>query len=291
MGTVAIVGVGLIGGSIGRTLRARGLADRVVGVGRSAERLAEAKRLGVIDEGETDLAAGVRGADVVVVCTPVDQVARDVLSVSRAGGPDVLVTDAGSTKGAIVSAVEADPEALRVFVAAHPIAGSERSGVAESRAGLFDGRACVLTPTARTPADRLARARAFWESLGMVLLEMAPEEHDRALALTSHLPHVTAAALAATIPEALLPLAAGAYRDCTRVAAADASLWAAIFRANREPLAEALASYRAELDRFAIALFEEDPEALASWWGRARAHRLAFVEGAAGGVVGGEPKA
>lgn len=278
MGTVAIVGVGLIGGSIGRTLRARGLADRVVGIGRSAERLAEAKRLGAIDEGETDLAAGVRGADVVVVCTPVDRVAADVQLAARASGPDVLVTDAGSTKGAIVSAVEADPEARRVFVAAHPIAGSERSGVAAARLGLFDDRACVLTPTSRTPADRLARARAFWESLGMVLFELSPEEHDRAMAMTSHLPHVTAAALAATVPASLLPLAAGAYRDCTRVAGAESGLWTAIFRANREPLAEALASYRAELDRFADLLASDDPAALDSWWSVARDRRRAFGE-------------
>lgn len=278
MSNVAIVGVGLIGGSIGRTLRARGLADRVVGVGRSAERLAEAQRLGAIDEGETDLAAGVRGADVVVVCTPVDRVAEDVRLVAKASGRDVLVTDAGSTKGAIVSAVESDPDARQVFVAAHPIAGSERSGVAEARLGLFDGRACILTPTPSTPTDRLARARAFWESLGMVLFEMSPQEHDHALALTSHLPHVAASALAATVPASLLPLAAGAYRDCTRVAGAEAGLWTAIFRANRVPLAAALALYRAELDRFAELLAADDPSAMDSWWGVGRDRRRAFGE-------------
>lgn len=282
LGTVAIVGVGLIGGSIGRTLRARGLADRVVGIGRSAERLAEAERLGAIDEGVTDLAAGVAGAEVVVVCTPVDRVAEDVRRVAHAAGPDVLITDAGSTKAAIVAAVERDPEACRAFVAAHPIAGSERSGVGEARVGLFDGRACAITPTPRTPADRLSRARRFWESLGMVLVELSPEAHDQALARTSHLPHVTASALAATVPPELLPLAAGAYRDATRVAGADGSLWAAIFRANRAPLLQAMAAYRAELDRFAVALETDDPEALAACWERGRIHRSAFADGVNG---------
>jgi prephenate dehydrogenase len=281
LGTVAIVGVGLIGGSIGRTLRARGLADRVVGIGRDAGRLAEARRLGAIDEGTTDAAGGVAGAEVVVVCTPVDRVAEDVRRAARVAGPEALITDAGSTKAAIVAAVEADPEARRRFVAAHPIAGSERSGVAAARAGLFDGRACVLTPTARTPADQLSRARAFWESLGSVVYEMAPEAHDHALALTSPLPHVAAAALAASVPVGLLPLAAGAYRDGTRVAGADASLWTAIFLANREPLADAIGAYRAELDRFAAALQAGDAAALSAWWERARAHRRAFADGRA----------
>jgi prephenate dehydrogenase len=281
--TVAIVGVGLIGGSIGKTLRARGLADRVVGIGRDAGRLADAQRFGAIDAGTTDLAEGVAGAgvEVVVVCTPVDRVAEDVRRAARAAGPDVLVTDAGSTKAAIVAAAEADPEAARVFVAAHPIAGSERSGAAAARVGLFDGRACAITPTARTPADRLARARAFWEALGSVVYELSPEAHDHALALTSHLPHAAAAALAASVPVGLLPLAAGAYRDGTRVAGADASLWTAIFLANRGPLADALAAYRGELDRFAAALAAGDAAALSAWWDRARAHRQAFAHGRA----------
>src|SRR5262249_22685474 len=136
----------------------------------------------------------------------------------------VLVTDGGSTKRAILDAVERHEPSRRVFVGAHPLAGSERSGVRAARVGLFDGRVCVLTPTPQTSRDRLEQARAFWSDLGCRLVEMSPEAHDDALALPSPLPHAVAAALAASVPPELLPLAAGAYRDGTRVAAADPDL-------------------------------------------------------------------
>lgn len=274
--TVAIVGVGLIGGSVGLALRARGLADRVVGIGRNPERLERAQRLGAIDEATTDPVFGVAGASVAVICTPVDRIARDAIQAAADGPDDLLVTDAGSTKGAIVAAVEDDPRGRFVFVGAHPIAGSERQGAAHARSDLFDGRACVLTPTARTPEDRLHRARLFWEALGCRVTTMGPAEHDHALARTSHLPHAVAAALAATIPIELLGLAAGAYRDGTRVAAAEAALWAGIFLENRLPVLDALASFRDQLTRFEAALTSADRDALRRFWEAARARRLAF---------------
>jgi len=273
---VAIIGVGLIGGSIGLALRARGLAGRVVGVGRDRARLEEARRLGAIDEPSTDLAEGVAGADVVVACTPVTRIVADILDASRLGPASALVTDAGSTKRRIVEAVEADPRGLAAFVGAHPIAGSERQGVAHARADLFDGRACVLTPTARTPADRLDRARAFWSSLGCRVFEVDPTEHDARLARTSHLPHAVAAALAASVPPDLLPLAAGAYRDGTRVAGADAALWAGIFRENRRPVLDALDAFEGHLARFRAALEADDAASLLAWWDEARANRDRF---------------
>lgn len=279
---MAIVGVGLIGGSIGLALRARGLADRVVGIGRNPRTLAEARRVGAIDEATTDPEQGVRGADVAVICIPVDRIARDAIRAAADGPDDLLVTDAGSTKAAIVEAVEADPRGRRAFVGGHPIAGSERQGVAHARADLFEGRACVLTPTGRTAADRLGRARRFWESIGCRVTEMAPADHDRALAQTSHLPHAVAAALAAAVPVELLGLAAGAYRDGTRVAAADAGLWAGIFLDNREAVLDALAAFRDQLGRLEAALDAADEDALRRLWEAARTRRLAF--GPAGDV-------
>ena len=275
-GTVTIIGVGLIGGSIGLALRARRRAKRVVGVGRNSEALEEARRLGAIDEGTTDLAEGVADADVAVVCTPVTRIAADAIAAATAGPDGILVTDAGSTKRGIVEAVESDPRGLAAFVGAHPIAGSERKGVAYAQAGLFEGRACVLTPTARTPADRLRRARSFWEGLGCRLSEMGPARHDESLAFTSHLPHAVAAALAGAIPVDLLPLAAGAYRDGTRVAGSDADLWTGIFLGNRRPLLEAIGEFQNRLADLKKALIDADADAIRAWWAEARDRRGRF---------------
>jgi prephenate dehydrogenase len=274
--TVAIVGVGLIGGSIGKALRERGLARRIVGVGRSQASLDEAIRVGVIDEGTTSLGVGVINADVVVVCTPVSEIAQHVRQAACDAPAGVLVTDAGSTKRIIVESIESTPRAREVFVGAHPIAGSERKGPAYSDADLFQNRVCVITPTAQTPPDRYDRAKSFWERLGCRIVTLTPTEHDEALALTSHLPHVVASALAAAIPENCLPLAGGAYRDGTRVAASDAALWSSIFLANRGPLLDALAQFETEIASFRHALERGDPEAIGAWWGSGRNRRARF---------------
>ena len=279
--TVAIVGVGLIGGSVGLALRARGLARRVIGIGRDEARLDQARRLGAIDEGTTDIAHGADGADIAVVCTPVDRVAEDVRRLAEFGRDDLLITDAGSTKARIVEAVERHPSARTRFVGAHPIAGSERQGADYARADLFRDRPCVLTPTPRTPGERLERARQFWTSLGMKVTLLDPIEHDQALALTSHLPHAVAAALGAVVPVELLGLAGGAYRDVTRVAAADASLWTAIFRDNRRAMLDALAMYRDRIDALNFALMADDAASIRAWWDAGRVRRAAFHDDAA----------
>jgi prephenate dehydrogenase len=276
IGSVAIVGVGLIGGSVGLALRERGLAERVIGVGRDATRLAVAERTGALDSWTTDLARCAAEADVVVVCTPVTQIARDAVRTAECGPEHLLVTDAGSTKRAIVEAVERHPRGRAMFVGAHPIAGSERKGVAFARGDLFEGRVCVLTPTERTARDRIDRACAFWSGLGCRVVEMEPKAHDEALAFTSHLPHAVAAALAATVPAEYIHLGAGAYRDGTRVANADAALWAPIFRENRAAVQNALALFHEELAAFEAALESDDPAALRDWWAKAQSRRGLF---------------
>jgi prephenate dehydrogenase len=273
LGTVAIIGVGLIGGSIGRALRARGLAERVIGIGRDQARLDKAKHLGAIDITATDVAQGVKSADVAVVCTPVSRVAADLCAAALAGPSAMLLTDAGSTKQTIVDAVERDERGRTMYVGAHPIAGSERQGAAHARDDLFDGRACVLTPTQNTPPDRVGRARGFWSGLGCRIVEASPEEHDKALALTSHLPHVVAAALTATVPAEMLPLTAGAYRDGTRVASSDAGLWTAIFLQNRDALLHALDTYQTQINDFRLLLTTRDADALREWWESFKARR------------------
>lgn len=277
-GTVAIVGVGLIGGSIGRTIREREPGTRVVGIGRSASRLAEAVDHGAIDCGTTDLAEGVADARVVVVCTPVTEIAHTVRQVAAFGPREKLITDAGSTKRRIVEEIEADTTASDLFVGAHPIAGSHRQGVAFANPRLFEGRVCVLTPTPSTSASALEIARSFWSGLGCRLIEMDPKHHDQTLALTSHLPHVVAAALAASVPTTALDLAAGAYRDVTRVAAADGALWSAIFRENQPPLLDAIEQFERELSRLKSALVAADDDAIQTWWNIGRARREEFEE-------------
>lgn len=276
LGRVAVVGVGLIGGSIGMALRERKLASSVVGVGRNLKTLERARALGAIDEATTDLPKGVAEADAIVLCTPVDRIIGDAQRVADAAPKTALITDAGSTKRRIVEAVERLPKAVGAFVGAHPLAGSDRSGAAFARADLFQGRVCVLTPTPRTPTDRLRLAREFWAALGCRILEMGPSEHDEVVAYTSHLPHALAASLASTVPADWLPLAAGAFRDCTRVAGADTDLWTAIFRENRGPLMTSIGKLQDRLATLKYALMNDDEESIRRWWEDARARRALF---------------
>ncbi len=276
LGRVAVVGVGLIGGSIGMALRERGLATTVVGVGRNPRALERARDRGVIDEPTTDLPRGVAEADVVVVCTPVDRIVDDARRVADAAPKTALITDAGSTKRRIVESVDRLPRLAERFVGAHPMSGSERSGADFARADLFQNRVCVLTPTSQTPAEKLRAAREFWSSLGCRILEMGPSEHDEVVAHTSHLPHAVAASLAAAVPADWLPLAAGAFRDCSRVAGADADLWTAIFRENRGPLMTAIAKFQDRLATLKYALMNDDEESIRRWWEEARGRRALF---------------
>src|SRR6476661_9795137 len=190
--SLAIVGVGLIGGSVGLAAKARAAARRVVGVGRNPETLARTRELGAVDEFTTDLAVGVRSADVVVFCSPVDLIARQARQAAQSAMPGALFTDAGSTKGTIVRELYGKlPDHVR-FVGAHPLAGSERQGAEHASAELFAGRVCVLTPTANSDPRAVERATQFWQALGCIVKRLTPEEHDLALATTSHLPHFIA---------------------------------------------------------------------------------------------------
>ena len=277
-GTVVIVGVGLIGGSIGLAIRARNVARRVVGVDPDPARLEQGLRLGAIDGVANDLKTGLVEAEVAVICTPVTATVSLVLEASRLGPDSILIIDVGSTKARIVAEVEADSLARSRFVGCHPIAGSERQGVEHSRADLFQGRTSVLTLSDRTPLDRVERARIFWTALGSNVVEVDPKVHDDQLAMTSHLPHFIASALASTVPPELSAMAAGAYRDGTRVADADASLWAGIFLDNRQSVLEALSAFEGEFHSFQQALLAQDHDRLVSWWDRGRGRRSAFLD-------------
>ena len=263
--TVAIVGVGLIGGSIGLALRDRKLARKIVGVGRRQNSLDAARKIGAIDHGVTNLAAGVAEAQLVIVSTPVDTVAERVIQAMAAAPPAALITDVGSTKESIVSMVDA-ALATRLsgprFVGSHPLAGDHRTGAEHARADMFDGRIVVVTPSEATRPAAVTEISGFWQGLGANVITMKPARHDAALAITSHLPHVAAVALAAATPMELLRLTASGWRDTTRVAGADPKLWQAIFAANRQHVLDAIDLLDQTLDNLRETLEQGDYESL-----------------------------
>jgi prephenate dehydrogenase len=251
---LTIVGVGLIGGSIGLAAKKRGLAVRIRGVGRDAAKLDTARKLGAIDDCHLELHEAVRDADLVVFCTPVSRIATQIHQAADHCRAGTLLTDAGSTKRDLVQAVEANLSPNVRFVGAHPLAGSEKKGADFADADLFVDRWTVLTPTEKTPVTAVEEARSFWQSLGSRVRLMSPEDHDRALALTSHLPHLVAAALAGILPENMRDLTATGFRDTTRVAGGDPEVWTPIFQHNRAAVLSALVQLVDRLDKFRQAL-------------------------------------
>jgi prephenate dehydrogenase len=265
--TVAIIGVGLIGGSIGLALRERKLARRIIGIGRRKSSLDSALARGCVTEITTSIARGVKQAELVVVCTPVESIAEHVAEAARHLPEGSIITDAGSTKAEIVSKAEvalADRSPTHMpFVGSHPLAGSEKNGPQAAAADLLVDRVVVVTKSEVSDHDVVDTVEEFWQSLGARVVRMSPAEHDAALARTSHLPHLLASALAAATPEELLPLTATGWQDTTRIAAGDAELWRQILLTNRGPTLMALADFETVLSRFRAALEAADGSLLA----------------------------
>jgi prephenate dehydrogenase len=260
--TVAIIGVGLIGGSIGMALRERGLAERVIGIGRRQTSLRTARRVGAVTNTTVELDKGVAEADLVVVCSPVGLIVDHVRRAAAASPEGTLITDAGSTKQMIVSALDNGLPRRCRFLGSHPLAGSEKSGAAHARADLFEGRVAILTPTKNTTGQDYDALEHFWSSLGSVVIQMPPDEHDRALALSSHLPHAVAAALAVTLPERYFRLSGSGFADTTRVAGGDAPLWQQIFSQNRENVLTAMDEFERQLAALRSAIQSDDSAAV-----------------------------
>ncbi|MDD5556758.1 MAG: prephenate dehydrogenase [bacterium] len=278
-GKITIVGLGLIGGSVGLAARRRRLAARVVGLVRRRESVREAARLGVADEATLDPAAALRGADVVILAVPVGSIAGVAALVRPHLAPRCLVTDAASVKRPVVARLERAFPGGAHFVGAHPIAGSERSGMAAARPDLFEGSVCIITPTPRTDRGALRSAQAFWEGLGARVVRMSPVRHDRIMAAVSHLPHLVAAALVNSVAGGLgcgspaLGFAGTGFRDTTRIAAGPPAMWSEILIANRGHILRAARSFRRELDRVVSMLEEADGAGLDRRLGRAAAAR------------------
>ncbi len=251
-GTLAVIGLGQIGGSLAAAVKAHGLPYRVRAWDRRAASLGMGAERGWVDEVAAGAAEAVQGADLVVLAAPVSAVRRLLGEVAPALRPGQVVTDVGSTKGSIVAeAGRVLPEGVR-FVGGHPIAGTERSGIEAADPRLFDARPCVLTPVATTPEEAVGRVSELWSGVGARVVTMDPEAHDRVFAWVSHLPHVLAYTLTWTVLERLddraLGLAGPSLRDWTRVVGSPPALWRDICLENRESLAAVIREFEAELE-------------------------------------------
>lgn len=274
--TVAIVGVGLIGGSIGMALRQRNLAKNVVGIGRRQASLRTARRVEAVTHTTIDLNKGVSEAELVIVCTPVGQIINHVRQAALHCPERVLITDAGSAKHSIVEALDSGLGRGCRFLGSHPLAGSEKTGATFASGDLFEGRVAILTPTKNTRAEDYDLLEDFWQSLGSVVVKMSPEEHDEALAMTSHLPHIAAAALAVTLPEKLFRLTGTGMLDTTRIAAGDPELWREILAMNRNNVLAALEQYGAKLAALHAALRDDNQDEILRFLTLAKKNRDAL---------------
>ncbi len=250
---LAIIGVGLIGGSFARALREAGAVRSVVGIDRSRLNLEEALSLGICDEITQDPASGVRGADLVFISVPVCAIPGIVAEIAPVLAPGCIVTDGGSVKAAIVGECEALMPSGSFFVGGHPIAGTEHTGAAASFATLYRGRRCILTPTERTDAGSLDLVAGLWRLAGADVCFMEPGHHDRIFAEISHLPHMAAYALVHAVGTAdvegenVLSYTAGGFRDFTRIASSDPAMWRDIALMNREALLHSIDGFSTSL--------------------------------------------
>ncbi len=283
----AVVGVGLIGASLALAIRERKLAGEIVGVDRDADVLARAKEIGVIDESETDLVKGVKGAGLIVLSTPVGAIAKVAGALAAAADDGALIIDVGSVKGVVAEAAKAMPDRL-YFVPSHPVAGTEQSGPEAGFASLFQDRWCILTPLEREDAAYKAaveRAAALWAGVGAQVEIMGAAHHDLALAVTSHLPHLIAFTLVGAADDVesvaageVIKYSAGGFRDFTRIAASDPIMWRDVFLTNKDAVLEVLGRFSEELAVMQRAIRWGDGKALEDAFARGRSLRRAIVE-------------
>ncbi|MBF2760042.1 MAG: prephenate dehydrogenase/arogenate dehydrogenase family protein [Ectothiorhodospiraceae bacterium AqS1] len=279
---LCIIGTGLIGGSLARDLKRLRAVGEVVGSSRKVANLERALALGVIDRFDPDPAAAARSADMIVLAVPLGAMASVLERLRAAGGIDegAVITDVGSAKSCVMEAANAalSPRLLARFVPAHPIAGTEHSGVESSIEGLFERRRVILTPVAATDPDAQSQVRAMWERVGAEVIEMDLERHDEILALTSHLPHL----LAYTLVDALgrhpdhaeiFRYCAGGFYDFTRIASSDPQMWHDICLANKDAVVEALSLFRGDLDHLIDAVQQGRGETIHSVFARAKSIR------------------
>jgi cyclohexadieny/prephenate dehydrogenase len=282
---IALIGFGLIGGSIARAAREQGLAKEIVTTARSAKTRARITELGIVDRVVETNAEAASGADLVILCIPVGACGAVAAEISSHLKPGAIISDVGSVKAAVVKDMAPHLTAGVHFVPAHPVAGTEHSGPDSGFAELFINRWCILTPPEGTDASATEKLRAFWAALGAKVEIMTPEHHDLVLAITSHLPHLIAYTIVGTADELaqvtsseVIKFSAGGFRDFTRIAASDPTMWRDVFLANKEAVLEMLGTFNEDLSKLTRAIRRNDGEALFEHFTRTRAIRRGIVE-------------
>ncbi len=282
---VALVGIGLIGSSLARAVRHGGLATTIAISSRSEKTLARARELGLGDVYEQDAAEAVRDADLVIVSVPVGASGAVAKVIAAGLKPGAIVTDVGSTKASVIAQMQPHLPDTVHFIPGHPIAGTEDSGPDAGFADLFEGRWCILTPLPDTDVDALARLSAFWEGCGAMVDRMDPEHHDMVLAIVSHLPHIiaynivgTADDLEAVTKSEVIKYSASGFRDFTRLAASDPTMWRDVCLHNSDAILEMLARFSEDLSALQRAIRWGDGEKLFEMFTRTRAIRRSIIE-------------
>ena len=277
---ITLVGVGLLGGSIGLAAKQRGVAGHVFGLVRREESIAECLAAGVVDEATLDIAEAVADADLVILCTPVGEMGELAAAMKPHLAADAIVTDVGSVKASVMAAVK---PVLPRFVGSHPLCGSEKAGVAHARGDLLDGAVCAVTPTEASDAAVVRAVTDFWNLLGSRVVNLTAAEHDAIVARTSHLPHVLASALVNAV---LAQPRAGerdflgtGFRDTTRLASGEAGMWRDIALDNAAAIAAALEDLQTELGRLKTALSEKDASTLEKFFDEGRTLRGEWIRG------------
>lgn len=265
---VAIIGIGLIGGSIALAIKRNGLAQKIVGVSRHEKTIILAKKIKAIDAGSLSLNI-IKGADLVIFATPVKTIITLAKRVAELVGRDCLITDVGSTKKEIVSCLDS---LFKNYIGSHPLAGSEKRGVISAKEDIFRSSLCIITPTARTTSLAKNKVSLFWKKLGAKIAVLSPEEHDRIIAFVSHLPHVAAFSLINSVTDKYLKFAASGLKDTTRIASSDSHLWTDILLSNKQ-LLKAITLFENNLKKIKQVISRQDRQSLAKILGAAKAKR------------------
>src|SRR6195256_721169 len=282
---IALIGFGLIGGSIARAAREQGLAGEIVTTARSAKTRARVMELGIVDRVVETNAEAAKDADLVILCIPVGACGPVAEEIAAHLKPGAVVSDVGSVKGAVVRDMAPHLPANVHFVPAHPVAGTEHSGPDSGFAELFINRWCILTPPEGTDPKAVEKLRAFWAGLGAKVEVMTPDHHDLVLAITSHLPHLIAYTIVGTADELegvtqseVLKFSAGGFRDFTRIAASDPTMWRDVFLNNKDAVLEMLGAFQEDLSKLTRAIRRADGEVLFEHFSRTRAIRRGILD-------------
>ncbi len=271
---ITIIGVGLLGGSIGLVVKKKKLAGRVIGYFRHKNKIADAVKRGVVDEGTDDFNEAVINSDLIILCSPVSDIIKKLGDLKKMRLENALITDTGSTKLKI-----ADAGKGLNFIGSHPLAGSEQSGLSHARADLFNDSLCILTPVGSGKSDKpQARLVEFWKALGTKTIVMSPEKHDRVISFASHLPHALAFSLIDAIPNTMIPFGAGGLKDTTRIALSNPDIWIDIFFSNRQNILKSVDSLQKSLQRFKKALTEQDRKKMLAFLSGARTKRKGLTQ-------------